>query len=222
MANNSQKTSWKETGISLAVIIPSIITILNTQALFELNFKLLNKEELLLIIPRDGSAVDIMLGVFLFYGSIVVLITTKKIKNKKISILTLLAGMIFIFLSLQTYTAITPNNIISTKVLKFSHVYHPYSNIDKFEIGVNIRPSSSRRGYSNRCYPHFEFIGLKNPFTPIFETDIPPVDKQQAYRLIEIIKEKNIPIQHIVFNNCANNPSQFREVEAEFLRQLGK
>ena len=96
---------------------------------------------------------------------------------------------------------------------------HDYN--DKVEIEVNVRIKSSRN-YSKTCNPYFEITGLQHPFKPAFTAEISPIDKELTYRLMDIFKEKNIPIQHVLLNNCMHKPWQFEDFKTEFEQQLNK
>ncbi len=221
MTNSYKRGSWKELSVLFAVLIPSFITILNTQFLFELSFKLLNQEELLLLIQNKDSTLTVVLGVFLFYGALIGLFLFKKTRNRKISLCVFIAGIIIILLSLQSYTVLTPSHVISKKISKPSHIYVKYSEIDNIEIEADMHFVNNGKTMSYKCQPYFTIKGIQKPFKIIFTAEVSSINRQPVYEAINIFKEKNISIQHVLYNNCLNDTlQQFEEFETEFKRHL--
>lgn len=215
-----KKIEWKNLFIIFIILIPSIITYLSYQHLFELVFKTLSNEQLLLLIPSDGGLALFMIGVFLFFGCLVTLIFHKKSKAKKVSAVLLLVSIFTILIGSQNYTAFTTANIIESRGYKLSKTYHAYDNLDKIEIKVDMSGLSGARNYALNCGPYFQIIGLLNPYKKVFTARIAPVDKELAYKLIDILHTKNIPLQSMVLNNCMQHPDQFKNFENEFNQKM--
>lgn len=221
--NNSSRGKKTELLIIFSIMVPSIIIYLRYQSLFEFNFNLFSNEQLLILIPSDGGLGLLMFGLFSFFGGLVTFLFQKRGKTRKISSMFLMIGIIMVFFGLQNYTTFTNTHVIESKGYKIAKIYHEYSEISKFEIEVDVYPHQGQKSnYGLNCSPHFTITALVNPYKKLLTVRVVDVDRELVYKLIDILRNKNIPLQHIVLNNCMNHPDQFKAFEDEFNQKLAR
>lgn len=220
---SNKMSGYKNLLIIFSIAIPSTITALYAQTMFALNFKLFSDEQILVLIPSDGGMFLYTIGIFLFFGGLVASVSYKKIKAKKISILTLIIGLCIAYIGLQNYTAFTNVQIVESRAYKTSKMFYTYSEIDTFEIEANVHTKSGgRSNYGLNCGPYFRITALLPPYKKVFEARVSPVDKELVYTLIDTLRNQNIPVQSIALNNCMHHPEQFEAFQKEFNEKLAK
>jgi hypothetical protein len=80
---------------------------------------------------------------------------------------------------------------------------------------MKVRPPSKVKSLGS-CHPYFKISGTLNSNESFFVVNVAPVDKDLAYRLIDVFKVQKVPTQYTLINNCENHPERFKELETEF------